>query len=390
MPQKTRCKILTIEDEDIVRTNIVSYLEDSGYTVVQAENGKIGLDKFRNEKPDIVLLDLRMPEMSGLEVLAIIKKEAPEIPVIIVSGTGSIMDAVDALHLGAWDFVTKPIQEMAVLEHAIGKCMERSGLIRQNQSYQAHLEEEIKKRTLELETSSDELRELNKHLSREIKERILAEDKLIKSLDSLERSIEGTIRTISHIAEIRDPYTGGHQQRVASLSQAIAREMGLSDEEIQGVHVAAMLHDIGKISVPIEILVKPGNLSILEIMHIRNHPQTGYDILQMVDFPWPVAQIVLQHHERVDGSGYPQGLTGDSILLYAKIIGVADVVESMASHRPYRSALGIDEALAEITGNSANLYDARVVKACCEVFINKGFTFAEDTLDLMLRNKEVI
>jgi putative nucleotidyltransferase with HDIG domain len=278
---------------------------------------------------------------------------------------------------------------MAVLEHAIGKSLELSGLIRENQSYQTHLEEEIKKRTLELETSSNELRALNKHLSREIKDRIIAEDKLIKSLDRLERSMEGTIRTISHIAEIRDPYTGGHQQRVASLSKAIAREMCLSAEEVQGVHIAAMLHDIGKISVPIEILVKPGNLSILEIMYIRNHSQSGHDILQMVDFPWPVAQIVLQHHERIDGSGYPQGLTGDCILLYAKIIGVADVVESMASHRPYRSALGIDEALAEITGNSANLYDARVAKACRDVFIKKNFNFVEDTFDLMLRNNEV-
>ena len=373
--------ILTIEDEDVVRNNFVTYLEDSGYSVLQASNGRIGLDIFRRKKPHLVLLDLRMPEMSGLDVLAAIRNEAPAIPVIIVSGTGNIKDAVEALCLGAWDYVTKPILEMKVLEHAIDKSLERSQLLQENLRYRAHLEDEIVKRTAALEKTTAELQDLNISLSKEIKERIFAEDALIKSLNSLERSISGTIHTISFIAEIRDPYTGGHQQRVALLSRAIAQEMDMPEDETKGVYVAAMLHDIGKISIPIEILVKPGRLNQMEILFIKQHPQSGYDILKMIEFPWPVAQIALQHHERINGSGYPRGLTGEEILLYAKIIGVADVVESMASHRPYRSALGTDRALEEISSNSQVLYDPRVVRACLDLFVKKKFTFIENAIE---------
>jgi putative two-component system response regulator len=379
--EKSQYEILTIEDEDILRSNIVSYLEDSGYGVLEASNGRNGLEIFRQKKPSLVLLDLRMPGIGGLEVLAEIRKEAPDTPVIIVSGTGNIIDAIEAIHLGAWDYITKPIIEMQILDYAIGRSLERSQLLQENQRYRAHLEEEIAKRTAALEKTTGELQELNARLTVEIKERIMAEDALVQSVQSLERSISGTISTLSSIAEIRDPFTGGHQQRVARLAGALARELGLSEEETKGVYVAAMLHDIGKISIPGEILVKTGQLNPIEYKYITQHSRAGYDILKMIEFPWPVAQTVLQHHENLDGSGYPQGLTGTDILIDARIIRVADVVEAMVSHRPYRKALGLDRALDEISQYSRVLFDERVVAACCDLFIKNNFTFDEEGSD---------
>jgi HD-GYP domain-containing protein (c-di-GMP phosphodiesterase class II) len=175
--------------------------------------------------------------------------------------------------------------------------------------------------------------------------------------------------------EMRDPYTAGHQQRVASLARAIAKEMGLSEEQTEGIYMAGIIHDLGKISIPSEILSKPGKITKIEFSLIKTHPRIGYDILKNIEFPWPVAQVVLHHHERMDGSGYPQGLSGNDILLDARILGVADVVEAMASHRPYRPGLGIDKALEEIVQKQGILYDTEVVEACLKVFTEKGFNF---------------
>jgi len=173
---------------------------------------------------------------------------------------------------------------------------------------------------------------------------------------------------------MRDPYTAGHQRRVAELASAIAKEMRLPKEKIEGIHMAGLIHDIGKIAVPAEILSKPSKLSKMEMDLIKAHSQVGYELLKEIDFPWPVANIVLQHHERLDGVGYPQGLKGDEILLEARILAVADVVEAMASHRPYRPALGLDAALDEIKQGKGKLYEPAAVDACLVLF-EKGFTF---------------
>jgi putative nucleotidyltransferase with HDIG domain len=175
--------------------------------------------------------------------------------------------------------------------------------------------------------------------------------------------------------EIRDPYTAGHQQRVAKLACAIAQEMGLPEEQIQGIRVAGTLHDIGKIYVPGEILSKPGQLRKNELNLIKDHAEVGYDLLKTIEFSWPVAQVVLQHHERMDGSGYPEGLSGDDILIEARIMGVADVIEAMASHRPYRPALSVEKALLEIIQKKDKLYDPQVVDACLKLFSEKQFSF---------------
>ena len=185
------------------------------------------------------------------------------------------------------------------------------------------------------------------------------------------------IRVMVSIVEMRDPYTANHQKRVTDLAHALTTEMGLSKGEIDGVHMAASIHDIGKISVPAETLSKPSRLSKNEFDMIKEHPEVGYNILKGIAFPWPVAQIVLQHHERLDGSGYPQKLSAEEIVLEARVLGVADVVEAMASHRPYRAALGIDAALEEISKNRGVLYDTRVVDACLKLFYEKGFKFKE-------------
>jgi putative nucleotidyltransferase with HDIG domain len=175
--------------------------------------------------------------------------------------------------------------------------------------------------------------------------------------------------------EKRDPYTSGHQLRVAILAKAIAEELDLPQTQVESIYMAASIHDIGKISLPAEILVKPIPLTNIEISLIQAHAQAGYDILSGIDFPWPIADIVVQHHERMDGSGYPQGLAGKDILLEARIICVADVVETMASHRPYRPSIGMDKALEEITDNRGVLYDPDVVDACLRLFRDKNFQF---------------
>ena len=182
------------------------------------------------------------------------------------------------------------------------------------------------------------------------------------------------------MVEVRDPYTAGHQRRVADLSGAMAREMGLAPDRIDGIQLAGLIHDLGKISVPAEILSKPSRLTELEFRLIKIHPQAGYDILQDSAFPWPIARMVLEHHERMDGSGYPRNLKGEEIIMEARILAVADVVEAMSSHRPYRPALGVEAALEEIEKNRGTLYDNTVADACVKLFRDKGYHFPEITL----------
>jgi PAS domain S-box-containing protein len=216
-------------------------------------------------------------------------------------------------------------------------------------------------------------------LQRSLAEREQAQEELQRTAETLRKTLGATIQAMAATVETRDPYTAGHQRRVADLARAIADEMGLSKEQIDGIRMAGLIHDLGKITIPAEILSKPTQLNEFEWGIIQAHPQVGYDLLKTVDFMWPVAQIVLQHHERMDGSGYPQGLSGEEIMLEARILAVADVVEAMASYRPYRPARGIDEALEEISRNRDILYDPEVVDACLKLFTEKGFEFEKSS-----------
>ncbi len=212
---------------------------------------------------------------------------------------------------------------------------------------------------------------------RDITERKKLEEENLKFQHSISVSLHEMIETLANVIVARDSYTAGHQKRVANLASAIAAKLNLPLHTIEGIHLSALIHDIGKIAIPAEILTKPTGLSNFELAMLRNHVQTGYDILKNLHFPWNLAQIVLEHHERLDGSGYPNGIKGDSICEEARIIAVADTVEAISSDRPYRKSRGIDAALEEIRVNSGKLYDAKVVDACLNVFQEDHFEFPE-------------
>jgi PAS domain S-box-containing protein/putative nucleotidyltransferase with HDIG domain len=198
----------------------------------------------------------------------------------------------------------------------------------------------------------------------------------LEEFERIRTAAAATVRAVAAVAERRDPYTANHQKRVSELAQAIAKEMGLTDEQVEGVRVAGILHDTGKVVVPSDILSKPGRLSEFEFGIIKSHPKADFEIVEGIEFPWPVAEAVLQHHERMDGSGYPSGLKGEDIVLEARILAVADVVEAMASHRPYRPARGIEKAMDEIDSNKGRLYDPAVVEACTRLFREKHYELA--------------
>ncbi|OGT00005.1 MAG: hypothetical protein A3F73_13110 [Gallionellales bacterium RIFCSPLOWO2_12_FULL_59_22] len=205
-----------------------------------------------------------------------------------------------------------------------------------------------------------------------------AEEEREAALKKLRRALEDSIRVAASISEARDPYTAGHQQRVSQLAVAIAVEMGLPAAQIEGIRFGSLIHDIGKIGVPTEILSKPSRLTSLEMQLIQIHPRAGYEIVHDIELPWPVARMILQHHERLDGSGYPAKLQDEKIIPEARIIAVADVVEAMSSHRPYRPGRGMNAALAEIAAASGTLYDKHAVDACLRLILKKGFTFKLD------------
>ncbi len=210
-------------------------------------------------------------------------------------------------------------------------------------------------------------------IAQDIGERRRAQQEIDRYIARLEATLLGTLEAVSLMVELRDPYTSGHERRVGDLAAAIGREMGLSEHAVKGLRLTGYVHDIGKISAPAEILSKPGVLTRMEFELIKGHCQSGYDVLKRVDFPWPVAEVILQHHERLDGSGYPRGLRGEAILLEARIVSVADVVEAMANHRPYRAGLGLEAALAEIESGSGRLYDAQACAACLALFRERGY-----------------
>jgi putative nucleotidyltransferase with HDIG domain len=268
--------------------------------------------------------------------------------VVLLTGEPNVDTAAEAVRLGAFDYLSKPVSIGALLAVVAKGARAKKQydvnvrLTEENENYRRNLEALVVTRTAEL---SDALR--------------------------------GTIGVVAQTMETRDPYTAGHQRSVARLALALAAELSLPAIVREGIEMAALVHDLGKIAVPAEILSKPTRLSALEFSLVKEHAQVGYEILRGVKFPWPIADIVIQHHERLDGSGYPAGLVGDAIRLEARIIGVADVVEAMASHRPYRAALGIEAALEEITQNCGRCYDPDVVEACLQLFREKGHTLAD-------------
>ncbi len=348
--------ILIVDDEDLVRGFIAAFLAKRGFRSLEARDGPEGLELFLSARPSLLLLDLRLPRMSGLEVLDRVRDTGWEVPVVVISGTGELEDAVEALRRGAWDFVTKPL-DLPILEHAILQTLERARLLDENHQHRQFLEEEVRRRTAALD--------------RELRARQEAQEALRHSLGKLQSTLYSFVLAMIRVVEARDPYTAGHQGRVARIAATIARQLGCSREQLEAIRWAALIHDIGKIYIPSEILNKPGRLTEIERQMIRTHARVGGDILQPIEFPGPIAEIVYQHHERMDGSGYPRGLSGDHILLEARILLVADVVEAMAAHRPYRPSLGLERALGEIERGSGTIYDERVSESCLRI-LTKG------------------
>jgi HD-GYP domain-containing protein (c-di-GMP phosphodiesterase class II) len=319
-----------------------------------------------------IFLDVNMPPgPSGFWAAEKILKIDPAANIVLVTGyIGSDSDNLPR-HLNFCDrllFLQKPFHPQEIVQCASAlsaKWQAEQRLL----SLNVELENMVHQRTEALLRSNEQLR-------REVDHRRNVQRKLQQSLDHLKKIIGGSVMAIAMTVEKRDPYTYGHQQRVAELARAIGVEMGLSSDRVEGLAIASAIHDIGKISLPAEILTKPSHLSSLEMSLIQAHSQAGYDILKSVDFPWPVAQIVLQHHERLNGTGYPQGLSGEGILKEARIVGVADVVETMSSHRPYRPSMGVDKALEEISAKKGILYDPEAVDACLTLIEEKHFEFA--------------
>jgi response regulator RpfG family c-di-GMP phosphodiesterase len=266
-----------------------------------------------------------------------------------------------AVPLGGWDAsVSKPILQFRGITLAILLLL--TALLYLLMSYGARLRSAVRQRTDGLQQSLTNRREEEESLSR--------------TLTNLRRAMKGTLEALTLAVEAKDPHTSGHQRRVADLARTIAMEMGLPDADLDGIRMAASLHDIGNISLPAEILSKASRLSDVELGLIKTHPQHGYELLKEIEYPWPVARMVWQHHERLNGSGYPLGLTGEEILLGARILAVAEVVEAMASPRSYRSSLGLEKGLEEIGAHRGVLYDPAVVDACLRIFREKDFRLA--------------
>lgn len=334
-------KILAVDDTPASLRLLTDILKGEGYEVRSAISGELALHSAIANPPELILLDIRMPEMDGFEVCRRLKAhtETCDVPVIFVSAASETDEKLQGFEVGAVDFVTKPYQRNELLARV-----------------RTHLE----------------LTRLRNHLEEMVEERT---QKLKESEQKLLNSMLDSVTALAAVVELRDPYTAGHQRRVAQLAVAIGQELKLPVAQIEGLRLASVVHDVGKIRVPAEILSKPGRLTPLEMGIIKEHPQHGFDILKNINFPWPIAPVVLQHHERLDGSGYPHGILGDEILFDAKVITVADVVESMVSHRPYRPGLGLEAALGEISNHTGTLYDPIVVDACVRVFGERGFNF---------------
>jgi putative nucleotidyltransferase with HDIG domain len=284
---------------------------------------------------------------------------------------------------GMLDGMEKSVRELERRNRSLEEdSAKRTAQTEKDAAERVRLERELRLARVEIDHLVDKRTEALARANDELHDKVLetrrSEDCLQSSLDRLERSLEGTFRALSMTLELRDPYMAGHQQRVSSLAVAIAQELNLAWDKIESLRFAGLIHDIGKIVAPGEIMIKPGRLSQSEYQLIKEHPRAGYELVKDIAFPWPVAHIILQHHERLDGSGYPEGLAGDAILPEARILAVADVVEAVCSLRPYRPALGLDKALEEIRKGRGFRYDIRVVDACIKLFREGRFSFRKE------------
>ena len=330
-------KLLFVDDDTelhpLFKHSFTKKMPGEKYELLMIDSAPKALEIIRSTPGiDIVLCDVNMPEMDGLTFLSEIKKIDPIIKVIMISASQDISNIRKAMNKDAFDFIIKPI-DFEDLEATLTK------------TYDYIVNQREAKRALD------------------------------HSMEMIQKTLEQTIQVISTIGELRDPYTAGHQLRVAQLANSIAKELNCTEEQCYWIYVAGLMHDIGKICIPTEILCRPGGVSLHELELIRDHADAGYQILKGIEFPWPVADIVHQHHERLNGTGYPLGLKAEGIRIEAKIISVADTVEAVSSFRPYRPAMGIEKGLEIINKEKGSLYDEEIVDACNRVIKDRGFNF---------------
>ncbi len=343
---ESRAVILVVDDDAAIRTVLCEYLGSREFVCLLASNVDQAINILDSERVDIILVDVNLQGKSGFDLINYVNIHYPNVPCIVVTGFDDWEVAKVAIDVGAYGYIVKPFSFTEILVN-IENALRRKNLESLRKNYEEQINRAVSEKTQDLQS-------------------------VIFRMHSI---LHGTVMAISTLVETRDPYTAGHQRRVASLASAIAQEMGLSKVRVENIYTAGLIHDIGKVAIPAEILNKPGKLDELEFGLIKRHPLIGYSILKDVDFGFPVHEIVYQHHERIDGSGYPRGLKGSAILIEARIIAVADVVEAIASHRPYRPSLGIDFALNEISEHRKKRYDSDVVECCIRLFREKGFQF---------------
>ncbi len=341
-------KVLVVDDEKSIRVTIGEFLKRAGYDVVTADNMQCATNLINENDFDAVLTDIIMPKGSGVSLLKEIHNRQLNMQVLMMTGEPTVETAVDAVRHGARDYLAKPIDRDELLK-----------AVRNAVSYKKLLDD---KERLERENKEQKLNLV-----------CLVEERTQK----MRQAMLNTAYAAAAMLDLRDPYTAGHQRRVGNLASIIGREIGLSEDLQEGLNLIGCIHDVGKIMVPTDILNKPGQISELEYELIKEHAQKGYEVLRNYEMPWPVAEIIYQHHERLDGSGYPRGLKGDEIYLETCIISVADVVEAMMTHRPYRPSLGLKAALDEITLNKGTLYHPDVVDVCVKLFLKKDYQLIE-------------
>lgn len=332
-------RVLIVDDEKSMRITLSEFLKKEGFEVDTASDASIALQMLTDSAFDIIVTDIIMPRISGIELLEKIREKSQNIQIIIMTGEPTVETAVKAVQSGANDYLTKPINREMFLK-----------TIRHTDQMKRLVDEK------------DELERLNMQYRKGL------EQIVVKRTNALQGAMQGIISLLSSVVEARDPYTAGHQRRVGNLSAALGDKMSLEEKTVENLRMIGYIHDIGKIAIPTEILSKPGALNDLEMQLIRNHPFSGYEMLMKVDLPRMIGETIYQHHERCDGQGYPRGLSGNELSTEAQILMVADVVEAMMSHRPYRPALGLEKALEEIQNNSGTLYNAEVVSACISLF----------------------
>lgn len=338
-------RILVVDDEPSIRITIQAFLQRAGYQVDNAPDSMTAYGLLMANEYDVILTDIVMPQMTGLELLSLVRQHSRDVQVIVMTGEPTVDSAILSVKNGANDYLTKPIDKETLL-----KTIRQAVRIKQLSDEKTSLEMERARYLIDLEKIVDD------------------------RTQDLQKALQNIVMLLSSVVEIRDPYTAGHQRRVGNLAAAIAERMGLGQQIANIVRITGYLHDIGKMAVPAEILTRPGRLNQYEMGLIRTHSQQGYEMLKQIDLPGHIAEIAWQHHERLDGSGYPQGLTQDGLLMEANILAVADVVEAMMSHRPYRPALGLTVALDEIRSKRNIQYCAQCVDACVQLFENDNYT----------------